>query len=102
MHIILHFTSYVAPVALLVVGLTPALIPTELKEVPIILAAIFSVFVARFEPAPNYDNLFTLFQSAIWSLTCCRLIIYRQWSAKSVEYYPYWLLLSIQRHHSQI
>ena len=56
MHIVWHFTSYVAPVASLVAGLAPALIPTKIKEAPIILGAIFSVFVARFEPAPNNDN----------------------------------------------
>ncbi|KIM71271.1 hypothetical protein PILCRDRAFT_820624 [Piloderma croceum F 1598] len=76
MHIALHFASYVAPVASLVVGLAPALIPTKIKEAPIALAAIFSVFVARFEPAPNHDNLFTLFQCAIWALACCQLVSY--------------------------
>ena len=99
MHIVLHLTSYVLPVVSLMVGQT--LIPTKIKEAPIILGAIFSIFVARFEPAPNNDNLFTLFQWAIWSLACCRLIIYRRWSDKFVEYYPYWLLSSVQRHHSQ-
>jgi hypothetical protein len=99
MHIVLHFTSYIILVAPLVVGLAPALIPTKIKEDPIALVAIFSVYVACFKPAPNNDNLFMLFQWAIWSLVCCRLIIYHQWSAKFVEY---WLLLSIQQHHSQI
>lgn len=88
------------PVASLVVGLAPALIPTtKIKEALIALAGIFSIFVAHFEPAPNDDKFFTLFQWAIWSLACCQLIIYRQWSAKFVEYYPHWLLLSVQRHH---
>ena len=77
MHIILHLTSYVVLVASLVVGQT--LIPTKI-EAPIIHGAIFSIFVARFEPAPNNDNLFMLFQWAIWSFTCCCLIIYH-WSS---------------------
>jgi hypothetical protein len=76
MHIVLHLTTYVVPVASLVVGQT--LIPTKIKEAPIILGAIFNIFVAHFEPAPNNDNLFMLFQWAIWSLACCRLIIYRR------------------------
>jgi len=94
MHIVLHLTSYVMPVASLVVGQT--LIHTKIKEAPIVLGAIFSVFVARFELVPNNDSLFTLFQWAIWSLACCRLIIYRQCTAKFVECYPYWLLFSVQ------
>jgi hypothetical protein len=80
MNIILHIASYATPTTLLIVGLAPALLPTTFKPIPVVLSGLFSVLITHFHPAPNQDDLFTLFHCIIWSLSWYWLIVLREWS----------------------
>jgi len=75
MNVILHIASYATPTALLTVGLAPTLLPTAFKPLPIMLSGLFSAVVPHFYPAPNNDDLFTLFHWIIWLLSCWWLVV---------------------------
>jgi len=75
MNVILHIASYTTPTALLMVGLAPTLLSTAFKPLLIVLSGLFSAIVPHFCPAPNNDDLFTLFHWIIWLLSCCWLVV---------------------------
>ncbi|KIM72298.1 hypothetical protein PILCRDRAFT_742766 [Piloderma croceum F 1598] len=78
MNVILHIASYATPTALLTVGVAPTLLPTVIKVLPVVLSGLFSALIPHFHPAPNHDDLFTLFHCTIWSLSCYWLILLRE------------------------
>ena len=80
MNVILHIASYSTPTALLAVGLAPTLLPTTFKPLAIVFSGLFSAVVPHLYPAPNNDDLFTLFHWIIWSFSCCWLVALREWS----------------------
>ena len=86
MNIILHIISYATPAALLTVGLAPSLLPSVYKPLLILLSALISILIPHFHPAPNNDEISTLFHWIIWLLSCCWLVVLRKWSENFIEY----------------